>query len=146
MKTIEMKTIEINTQEEFEGYRNDKLKKYDFSLFSAELNCSIFCKVGYSLKVGGSLKAKYIFSFVFDIKCKKIKTTILPFYRNYWAEMPPLKKWHGAILDESNCWDDFKGMVTMEEAEEICSWDGWHWILRIQLEMFFGLIDEYEVI
>jgi hypothetical protein len=33
-------------------------------------------------------------------------------------------------------------MLTKEEAEKVCAWDGWHWILRAQLEMFFGLVDK----
>ena len=91
-----------------------------------------------SIKAGG-----YIFSFAFKISCKKITTKLLPFWRDYWAEMPPFKKWKKEILENSNCWDDYKKIITKEEAEKICKWDGWHWILRVQLEMFFGLREEY---
>jgi hypothetical protein len=34
-------------------------------------------------------------------------------------------------------------MLSREEAEEVCAWNGWHWILKIQLEMFFGLKEEH---
>jgi hypothetical protein len=53
--------------------------------------------------------------------------------------MPPLKKWHAQILDESKCWDDLRAIATREEAADICAWEGWHPILKAQLEMFFGL-------
>ncbi|CAK0779105.1 hypothetical protein CCP2SC5_880011 [Azospirillaceae bacterium] len=56
--------------------------------------------------------------------------------------MPPLKKWRALILDGKKCWDDYRNMLTPAEAREVCAWDGWHWILRAQLEMFFGLTDK----
>jgi hypothetical protein len=59
--------------------------------------------------------------------------------------MPPLKKWRKQILDSSLCWEDCKEMISDTEAKKICKWHGWHWILRAQLEMFFGLKKEYKV-
>ena len=55
--------------------------------------------------------------------------------------MPPLKKWKDEILSDA-CWDDLRELMR-DDAEEICAWDGWHWIIKAQLEMFFGLKDEY---
>jgi len=59
--------------------------------------------------------------------------------------MPPLSKWREAILDERLRWSDYKKLISKEEAEKICAWEGWHWILRAQLEMFFGLKEKYVI-
>jgi hypothetical protein len=95
------------------------------------------------LTAGGTIDVQSIFCGTFNVKAKKIITHKLPFWRHYYADMKPLRKWRDEILNLDNCWDDFRQMVTKEEAEEICAWDGWHWLIRIQLEMFFGLRKEY---
>jgi len=59
--------------------------------------------------------------------------------------MKPFKKWQNEILDTSKCWTDYKNMVSEKEAIEICKWEGWHWIIRVQLEMFFGLKDKHMI-
>jgi len=102
-------------------------------------------KAGGAIKAGGGIEAGGgIFSFTFEISAKWISSKILPFWRQYWAEMPPLKKWRKDILNHNNCWDKLRGLPTKDEALEICQWDGWHWILRGQLGCFFGLIDKFE--
>ena len=102
-------------------------------------------KAGGAIKTGGGIEAGGgIFSFTFAISAKWISSKILPFWRQYWAEMPPLKKWRKDILNHNNCWDKLRGLPTKDEALEICQWDGWHWILRGQLGCFFGLIDKFE--
>jgi len=53
--------------------------------------------------------------------------------------MPPLKKWKKQIINGGNCWNDLRNLLSKKEAQEVCRWDGWHWILKRQLEMFFGL-------
>ena len=105
-------------------------------------------KAGVSIEAGGAIKAggainagDYIFSFIFDIKCKSLKTKRLPFWRNYWSAMPPLKKYSNQILEENLCWNDLREL-TKKDAKKICAWNGWHWILKAQLEMFFGLRNE----
>jgi len=61
--------------------------------------------------------------------------------------MPPLKKW-GDIIKSEACWDELRQIPTKEEQNEICQWEGWHWILRAHLEMFYGLkkIVEVEIV
>ena len=101
----------------------------------------------WAIEAGGSIKAGgSIFSFQFSISAKFIVSKTLPFWRKYWAEMPPMKKWRDLILNESKCWDDYRKAVTKREAKKICAWDGWHPILRAQLEMFFGLKDKVELL
>lgn len=134
----------------------DKFWQEDEQRYFVEGNLSVQCdlRIAYSLYVysslsieaGGHIKAGgyieaggYIISFVFEIRATLLITKTLPFYRAYWAEMPPLKKWKDIILDRSKCWDDYTQAPTKEEAKEICKWDGWHPILRAQLEMFLGL-------
>jgi len=97
------------------------------------------------IKAGDGIEAGYIFSYTFDISAKKIVTKHLPFWRNYWAEMPPLRKWRSEILDVYKCWDDYPKMLTKKEKQEICAWDGWHWILKSQLEMYLGLKEEHVI-
>ena len=96
-------------------------------------------EAGEGIKAGGGIVGQYVFSFFFDVRAKTIKTTKLPFWRQYYADMPPMKKYREAILDERNCWDTLKAMITPAEAQKICKWNGWHWIVRAQLEMFLGL-------
>lgn len=60
--------------------------------------------------------------------------------------MPPLQKWRKEILGDKNCWDELRCLLTQEEAKEVCQWDGWHWIIRAQLEMFFDLKKTYILI
>ncbi len=51
--------------------------------------------------------------------------------------MKPLQKWRSDIEEE--CWDKLKKLPTKKEKKEICEWDGWHPIIKAQLEMFFDL-------
>ena len=88
---------------------------------------------------------EYVFSFPYRIHAKSIKTKTLPFWREYWADAPPLKKWRKDILAPRRCWDDLRKLPPKAEAEKICRWGGWHWISRAQLEMFFGLKDVVEI-
>ena len=102
----------------------------------------LFTDAGESIKAGEYIKAgEWIFSFTFEIKCSTLSTKRLPFFREFYSDMPPLIKWRGEILSRK-CWDYYKNMLTKKEAEEVCAWEGWHWILKAQLEMFFGLKDE----
>ena len=57
--------------------------------------------------------------------------------------MPPLKKFKKEILS-GLCWDELKKLPTKAEVKKICEWEGWHWILRGQLECFFGFEDKFE--
>jgi hypothetical protein len=105
-----------------------------------------FIEAGCSIEARESIEAGgHIFSFTFFVYAKRISTRTLPFWRDYWAEMPPLKKWKDRILDESFCWTDYRKMLTKKEAREVCAWDGWHWLLRAHLEMFFGLKKEHVI-
>lgn len=91
-------------------------------------------KAGWSIKAGGSILA-----LTFEVRCTFLATKRLPFWREFYATMPPLTKWADAIRSGGNCWASLRSLPSREEAEQICAWDGWHWILRAQLEMFFGL-------
>jgi hypothetical protein len=102
-------------------------------------------EAGRYIKAGGHIEAGgYIFSFTFSVSAEFIITRKLPFWREYYAEMPPLKKYKKYILDEKKCWDFYK-KIDKKEAERICKWNGWHWLIRAQLEMFFGLKEKYEI-
>ena len=91
-----------------------------------------------SIRSDGDIKAGgYIFSSVFEISCKFIVTRTLPFWRSYYAAMPPLTKYAASILNTSKCWDTLRQEI-MPDAEPICAWDGWHPIIRAQLRMYFG--------
>jgi len=85
---------------------------------------------------------EYAFSFDHRVEAASLSTRTLFFSRSYWAEMPPLKKWRREILYGDLCWDGFRSLATKAEAEEICAWNGWHWLLRAHLEMFFRLRDQ----
>ena len=92
------------------------------------------------LVAGGSIEAGgYIFSFLFSVSAKSITTKRLPFWRNFYADVPPMKRWRNKILDENLCWDDLKNLPTEKEVLSIIAWEGWHWIIRGHLECFFGL-------
>ena len=96
-------------------------------------------EAGWGIEAGEGISAAYVFSFQFSVNSKWLVTTRLPFWREFYAEMPPMKEFSTEIRNEDNCWRDLKAKVTKEKAEEICKWEGWHPILRAQLEMFFEL-------
>ena len=152
-----MKTDIIKSFEDLDGFADEPTKTYVFTS-NIEIKCSLKLPTDWSIKAGGYIKASgyieagwyieaggyieagwYILSLTFNIACTRLSTKLLPFWRNFWANMSPLSKWRNEILDENNCWDNLKRIPTKNEAMEICGWDGWHPILRVQLEMFFGL-------
>ena len=91
------------------------------------------------IKAGGSIEAgEFVYSFTFEIACKSLMTRLLPFFRNFYAEMPPLKAYRNSILDTSKCWSDLRKEIA-PNANEVCAWEGWHPIVKAQLKMFFGL-------
>lgn len=87
------------------------------------------------------IEAGYVFSFQYEIDAEIVKTSILPFGREYWRRMKPLVRWEKEI--QIFCWDRLRELPTREEAEEICAWEGWHPVLRWHLEMFFGLKEQH---
>jgi hypothetical protein len=91
-------------------------------------------EAGESIEAGG-----FILSLSFEIVCKWLATRTLPFWRAFWAAMPPLAAWREHILDQDTCWDQFRETPSTEEAKDIIAWNGWHPVLKAQLEMFFGL-------
>ena len=116
---------------------------------------------GYSIISGGAITANgwitahnlieadgavqtehFAFSFNHAIVCETLRTKLLPYNRNYWAEMKPLRRWRADILNTDNCWEKLRALFTTADAREICAWDGWHPILRAHLEMFFNLRTE----
>ncbi|MFA5163783.1 MAG: hypothetical protein WC441_04700, partial [Patescibacteria group bacterium] len=100
-----------------------------------------YIETGWYIEAGG-----YVFSFTFALTCKVLITHQLPFGREFWAGIPALpEKFRDKILDTSKCWPDYQQMFTKKQAQQICKWEGWHWILRAQLEMFFGLKEEYKL-
>lgn len=101
---------------------------------------SIIAQAGSGIKAGSGIEAgTFVFSFQFYVRAKWIETQSLPFWREYWAEMSPLKPFAVEIRKESNCWNSLRALVSPEQAKEICAWEGWHPLLRAHLEMFFGL-------
>ena len=155
-----MEIFKINKQEELEQFKSEN-GNYEIN-GHLELNCSInilkslivegylSIEAGYHIKAGGSIEAgsyikagSYVFSFIFKIKCKYIITTILPFHRNYYAQIPVLKKFKKEILDENQCWNSLR-KLTKSEANKILKWNGWHPIIKVQLKMFWGLVDRVD--
>ena len=118
----------------------------------------LIAKAGWSIKAGGSIEAggsikaggyieageyieagTFVFSFTFSLQCTALHTKLLPFGRDYYAVMPPLLRWADDIRNK--CWAELRSLPTQDEAEEICNWNGWHWIIAAQLRMFFGLVE-----
>ena len=113
---------------------------------SGSIKSGRYIESGEYIESDGSIRSgEYIFSFTFSIVAKYIITKTLPLGRYFWAEMPPLRKWKKEIQTIGLCWDDYRQMITRAEAEKICSWQGWHWILRAHLEMFLRLKKKYEI-
>lgn len=86
----------------------------------------------------------------FEVKCKILKTLGLPFSKSFWVHQLPLLKWKEDIINNDKTgWNsaEFKKyideLINLEEKEVICNWEGWHPLLRAQLQMFLGI--KYEV-
>ena len=140
----------VKTIKDFEKFKNYDRKVVEFK-GSVKFEVDVVLGEGWSIKAGGFIEAGgsieaggFIFSFVFDIQCKWFSTKTLPFWRKYWANMFPLRKWDRDILSEK-CWNELRKLPTKEEQKVICAWEGWHWILRGHLECFFGLKDKIYV-
>lgn len=133
-----MKTVTIEKLEDLESFKDYENKILRFEE-SVDFKIKILLKAGWSIEAGG-----WIFSFMFDISAKSISTKKLPFWRKYWEKMPPLKNFKKQILDDKFCWDNLKVLPTQKEKEEIVAWDGWHWILRGQLECFLELKTSFQ--
>ena len=150
-----MKTYKIKFSEELHKFKQDNGYHIKGNLevdCSLDFSCSLivdgylYIEAGVSIEAGESIKAGgyieaggYVFSFYFEIDCKTLITRTLPFYREYWAGLSILKKWRKQILNRENCWGELRKLISKEEAKQICQWDGFHWILKRQLEMFLGL-------
>ena len=102
-------------------------------------------KAGGHISAGGNISTDgYVFSFDHQISARSIATKGLPAWRKFWAEMPPLRKWREEILNLDLCWKDYKLLLTQKEARKVCAWGGWNWILRGQLECFFGFEESFK--
>ena len=98
---------------------------------------SIRVKAGWSIEAGG-----FILSFNFEIYCTAMISKTLPFWREFWTKMPPLAQYTDTI--RNNCWEKIRQDIGADAAR-ICEWEGWHPILRAQLEMFFRLKESVEM-
>ena len=137
-----METIIITSLDQLEAYKDQETRVIRFE-GNVEFRCAANVQ-DWSIEAGESIEAGwYVFSFRFSVSAKVISTKRLPFWREFWAEMPPLAKYRDVILNESNCWADLK-RIGQEDADEICAWEGWHWLLRGQLECLFGLRESFE--
>ena len=133
-------TTVIRSQEELVAhYDGDLVIECDVNLPGLNLSVSGMLVLKKIVVVKSIEAGGWILSLRFEITCKLLITKRLPFWRAYWAAMPPLRPWAKEILDEKNCWDSLKILITKDQAKEIAAWDGWHPILRAQLEMFLGL-------
>ena len=156
--------VKIKTQAELEAVTKDGIARFDgdvsvecrlkvpgiFILAIGSIRFSEWATVwgieaGGGIKAGSDIEALFVFSFRFEVGAKFLKTKLLPFWREFYAAMPPLAKWAALIRDEHKCWNDLRKAVTREESEEIVKWDGWHPLIAAQLRMFFGLVDRVEL-
>ena len=85
------------------------------------------------IKSGGYIEAGYILSLIFEIKCEKMITSKMPFYRNYYSEMPGMEKF--AEIIQEKCWDDIREAL-MGERDYILNLPCWHPIIRTHIENF----------
>ena len=147
-----MKTITIKTMAGLNRYTDLDGTVHVPGNLVAECSIDVrgYLSVDGSIEAGSSIEARgyieagrYIKAGGYDIAATSISTKTLPYWRKYYADMPPLKKWRDKILDNNNCWHDLKLLPTKAEAKKICAWDGWHWIIRGQLECFFGLRESF---
>ena len=144
-----MKTIIINDEKQLEKYKKDNIYIFENNVVfkiniitTNRIEAGGWINAGGWIKAGEWINASYIFSFIFTVECKKLITTKTPFWREYYSEMKPLIKYKNDILNEDNCWHELRE-ICQKDAKEICEWDGWHPLIRCQLEMFFGLKNEH---
>jgi len=73
------------------------------------------------------------------IKGERLTTKVPLYNKDFWGGFPPFKRHADKIMGWNDPWSFPKKAFTKEEAQKICSWKGWHPILRWSLEMGFGL-------
>ena len=101
------------------------------------------------IEAGDWIKAgSWIFSFVFDIQFPhktKLKTSSLPFFRKFYSEI--FVEFKSTIENNSFCFEKIKEEIlklkSKEELKLIIDNSNQHWIIKVQLLMFFGIIEEY---
>lgn len=120
---------------------------HDIECMGSLTSCfSIVSKEGYiksfeSILAGESLIGNFIETPTFDVVAHKLKTRYLPYSRLYYAELPILESIKDDIMNEDLCWDELRE-ISQPLKDTILGWDGWHPLVRLQIEMFFGLRED----
>jgi cytoskeletal protein CcmA (bactofilin family) len=88
---------------------------------------------------GGAIQAgSWVMCPALDIKCTELRNRLLPFGREFWANLPMLAKWREQILDPKMPWLDIRRLATPQEARKIAETPFGHWSLEGQLRVFLG--------
>ncbi len=88
---------------------------------------------------GGAIQAgSWVMCPALDIKCTELRNRLLPFGREFWANLPMLAKWREQILDPKMPWLDIRRLPTPQEARTIAETPFGHWSLEGQLRVFLG--------
>jgi len=84
----------------------------------------------------------WVFSYDFDVRCRRLKNKRLPLGRPFWAGLPSFEPWRDAILEPANCWNEWRELLNEEQKHALCRETHLHWTLRGQLSNFLGLTQE----
>jgi cytoskeletal protein CcmA (bactofilin family) len=88
---------------------------------------------------GGPIQAgSWVMCPSLNIKCSELRNRLLPFGREFWANLPMLTKWRDKILDPKMPWLEIRRLPTQQEARKIAETPFGHWSLEGQLRVFLG--------
>ncbi len=121
----------------------DVIQSSDSIKAKGDINGWILSAVN-QIDAGGSILSR---SFIID--AKSIKSSFPPFsIEEYFLRMKPFRKYQD-IFDSDNChgfnnlqWKKLRDL-TLDQAEEICGWEGWHPHIMVQLEMLYDLKERH---
>lgn len=99
-------------------------------------------EAGRFIHAEGDIKAGWwVYSYDFDVKCKRLFSKRLPLGRGFWASLPLLEKWKDEILDMERCWDFWEKLPSSPEKDSIRGDKSLHWTLNGQLSNFLNLTE-----
>jgi hypothetical protein len=115
----------------------------DSILAECDLLAGGFIKAGGFIRAVNIKAGESVFTSTYEVKAMTLSTRSLPLSPSYFIEQPPFKRYREA-LDKELGWGDLRS-ATFLERNEICSWEGWHPLLRAQLRMFYGCEPRVEI-
>ena len=95
------------------------------------------------IEAGNEISSGWVFSFFYKIKCPVLKSTKLPFSKEFWMSYQPFIDYYQNIKDSEKCYDDYAKLGDNTEKANVLADENLNWIIKAQLSNFFGFTNGY---